>query len=310
MTKDEQSYLKMSVTEESNLLNNLSICGSLPGFTNYHTVIQDCNTKIKDAAVREESGRFLDTLTKKQLREMLVDECSDIIRKMYAYAVNENLNDLIKGLTYSHTFLKKTSEGKLNSICSSVLEQANKHQANLNNYGITSATITKLQQTASDFDALLPKTEQEKTELKENRQQLKQLFAILRTNWSKMDNIIEILRLDHPDFYYKYHDLRKPDSIKSSSIDLSVKMYDKQSGQAVSMVNLSLMPTASLEQERFEANASIIKNQTKMYGCFFKNLSEGNYIITASKAGYRETTKEITIIKGEYTAVNIVMEKL
>ncbi|MCX6232458.1 MAG: carboxypeptidase-like regulatory domain-containing protein [Bacteroidetes bacterium] len=310
MTKDELSFQKMSQTEESHVNKYMSICGNLPNFPVYFTAVQDCNKKLVEYLALEVSGSHPDKLTKKQLREKLVDECSDVMRKMYAYAVNENLNDLIDSFGYSHSFLKITNESNLNSICLNVLDKAGLHQANLTNYGITATSITMLQQSLNDFNTIRPISKQEKAKNKENRLYITQLFAKLRENWNKMDNLMEILRQDHTDFYYEYHQLRKLEKPKSANVDLSVKMYDKESGQAVSLVNLSLMPAAGMEQERFEANAALIEKKTRMYGCFFRNLSAGDYLITARKAGYADTTKTITIVKGEYTTVNIVMEKL
>jgi len=44
-------------------------------------------------------------------------------------------------------------------------------------------------------------------------------------------------------------------------------------------------------------------------GSYYKSLADGSYTVTATKPGFNNTTKTVSVVNGELTVLEILMEK-
>ena len=311
MTNKQESYSKMSLASVIYLNAKEKITSGLPQFATYFGEIQSANGQIQLELVKQEADNSGDTIAKKQLRETLILQAGDISRRVVAYATNSNNIVLLNLVDYKDSDLKKSSDQKLVSSCRVICENANNCVDSLTEYGVNAAMITNLQNMINDFNYTIPKGRLSKTDSGEATKRLSDLFKTLRTNWAKIDTLVEIVRTSQPHFYNEYTKVRMVIETGRGSLALKVKTINAQSGKPEPNVTLILMPaSADLKMITASGKGKIMKKTAKAGGCNYKNIADGTYSIDAKKPGFKVVNETVNVVSGELAVVQIIMEQV
>jgi len=309
MTNKQESTEKMSVAGVAFLLANPTITATLPNFINYFTVIQTTNTQIQAAQVQQEADKGGDTVNKNLVRATLIAGAMDVSRRVVALATNVNNSALLVLVNYVESDLSRSSDSKLLAICQVIRDNANANLVALASYGVTPAMLTALQTSITNFSAAIPKGRLDTTDTGEVTQLLVTLFKTLTTNWDKIDTLVEMVRTSQPNFYKEYQAVRKVIVTGTGSLALKVQATDSQSGTGVANVTLTLAPAVSALRAASSKKNSIVKKTAKGGGSNYKGLADGDYTVTATKPGFKDVITTVSVVNGESTALEIVMEK-
>jgi hypothetical protein len=310
MTNYQEGYEKMSVSSVSFLNANAAITATMPSFATYFTVIQTTNSQIQVAQVQQEADKRGDSEAKKQLRATLIAQAIDISRRVVAYATNANNSSLLELVNYTESDLKRSSDEKLISSCQIIRDNANTNVAALATYGVTAALITTLQTSITNFTNTIPKVRVGTTDSSEATKLLSTLFKTLKTNWAKIDTLVEMVKTSQPNFYYEYHEVRKVIEAGTGSLPLKIKVTNAQTGAPEANVRLRLTPAnGQLKAAAGNGKGVVVKKTAKGGGSIYKNLADGPYILEAEKPGLKKVIEPVNVVNGEYTVVEIKMEK-
>ena len=310
MTNKQESTIKMSLASTSFLLANTAITNTLTGFSTYFTVIQATHPQIQAAQVQQEADKSGDTKAKKLLRTTLIAEAIDVVRKTVAYATNVNNNALLALVNYTESDLNKSSDTKLVGSCQVIHDNANTNVAALATYGITAAILTTLQTSINSFNAAIPKGRVDDTDSGEATQLLLTLFNTLKTNWAKIDILVETVKVTQPNFYNEYQSVRQVIPVGTGSLSLKIQVTDSQTGEGVANVTLTITPAdPTLKIAANSKKNNIVKKTAAGGGSNVKSLPDGNYIVNAKKPGCKETNTPVSVVNGELTTLNINLDK-
>lgn len=310
MTNYQESYEKMSSAKVSYLAANATITATLPNYAGYYTTVQNTIAQILAAKVQQEADKSGDTKTKKLLRTSLISQTIDVGRRVVAYATNVNNNALLALVNYTESDLKRSTDSNLVSICQVIRDNANTNVAALATYGVTAAIITNLQTAITNFNATIPKGRVDTTDSGEATQLLVTLFKTLATNWSKIDTLVEMVRISQPNFYSEYVKVSKVIETGAGSLALKIQANDALTGEPEANVTVTLTPVnGQLKSVASNGKKPIVKKTAKGGGAHEKNLPDGTYNYTAKKTGRKEVNGTVDIVNGEMTVLEIKMEK-
>jgi len=310
MTGYQESVNKMSVATVSYLSINGTITATLPGYTPLITTIQTSLTQLMPAIVQQEADKSGDTNNKKQLKAILIGQTMDIVRRTVAFGTNVNNSALLALVGYSESDLTKASDTKLVGICQVIHDNANAQVANLGTYGVTAAILTTQQASITNFNTAIPKDRVDTTDSSAATKLIGTLIKTITTTWAKIDTLVEIVKVTQPAFYNEYQSVRKVIDTGSSSLSLKVKASDAQSGDGVANVTLSVSPASTQMKAMSSSNKKAdVKKTASGGGAHYKSLPDGDYVVTATKPGFKDATAMISVVNGESTILEIPMEK-
>lgn len=310
MTNYQEGYEKMSQASASYLDANEAITETLPNLAGYLTTIKTTHTQIQVAKVQQEADKSGDTVAKKQLKTILIAQALDVSRRVIAYATNTNNSSLLALVDYSETDLKKASDQKLVSICQVIHDTANDNIAALPTYGVTVQLLATLQTSITSFENTIPKGRVNVTESGEVTRTLDGLFKSLALNWAKIDILVEMVKTSHPGFYNEYQKVRKVIVTANGTLSLKVKAINAKTNLPEANVKLTLIPVnGQVKASAVNGKGAIVKKTAAGGGSNFKSLADGTYTLEAEKPGFKKVTETLTVVNGELTVLEIIMEK-
>jgi len=310
MTGYQEGVNKMSNASASFLLTNTAITTTLTGFAPYFTTIQTTHPLLQTAIAQQEADKSGDTTNKKLLKTTLIAQSMDIVRKCVAFGTNTNNSSFVALVNYSENELKKSSDTKLVGICQVIHDTANSQVTNLATYNVTAALLTTQQTSITSFNAAIPKDRVDVTDSGAATKLIATYIATLLTNWKKIDTLVEMVKTTQPAFYAEYHNVRKIINTGAGSLSLKVKASDAQSGDGVANVTLSVSPvTTQMRAMSSVIKKADVKKTANGGGANYKSLPDGDYIVTATKPGFKDATAMISVVNGESTVLEIPMEK-
>jgi hypothetical protein len=310
MTGYQEGVIKMSWASVSYLLANATITATLPGFAPYFTAIQTTLPLLQIATAQQEADKSGDTDNKKLLRTTLITQSMDIVRRGVAYGTNVNNSAFLALIGYSESELNKASDTKLVGICQVIHDTANGQVANLTTYGVTAAILTTQQTSITSFNTAIPKDRVDVTDSGSATKLIATYIKTLLTNWEKIDTLVEIVKTTQVGFYNEYHKVRKVIDTGAGSLSLKIQATETVSGNGVANVTLSVSPASTQMKAMSSSNKKAdVKKTASGGGAHYKSLPDGDYVVTAIKPGFKDVTLNVSVVNGEYTVLEIMMEK-
>jgi len=311
MTGYQEGVNKMSNASVSYLLPNATITATLPGFSPYLTAIQTTLPLLQIAIAQQEADKSGDTNNKKLLRTTLITQSMDIIRRGVAYGTNVNNSAFLALIGYSESELNKASDTKLVGICQVIHDNANIEIENLDAYGVNSEILSTQESSIINFNKAIPKDRVDITDSGAATKLIATYIKTLLTNWEKIDTLIEIVKTTHVSFYDEYHKVRKVIDTGAGSLSLKVQATETVSGNGIANVSISIAPAnTQMRAKSIQSKNAEVKKTASGGGAHYKSLADGDYIVTATKPGFKDATMTISVVNGEYTVLEIPMEKL
>ena len=300
----------MSLSSVSFLNANAAITGTIPGYSTYLPIIVTTNNQIQTAKVQQENDESGNITAKNQIRATLITQTMDVIRKTVAYATVVNNSVLFEQVKYTESAVNKSSDSNLTSISQVVHDAANANAAALVAYGVTAANITTLQATIISFIAAIPKGRVGTTDGEEATQLLATLFKTLTDTWTKIDTLVEVVKVTQPNFYSEYQNVRKVISTGTGSFALQASAKELNNGEPISKATFTFAPSNGLLKSAATNGKDNIVKKTAAKGKFnIKSMAEGTYTVTITKPGYKDQFVTVNVVSGELAKLDVVLEK-
>ena len=310
MTSSQEALERMSLSCSLFLSANTAITATLPGFQVYFGIIQTTHSQIYTTKTMQESNRTGDTLSKNIQRAALLAQAMDISRRVVAYASNVGNTSLLGVMDYPESKLSRFSDLKLVTSCQVIRDNANSNVSALAPYGVTAALLTAFQSAITAFNTAIQKTRIVVTNSGEATVTIAVLLQTLKTNWAKIDTLVEMVKVSNLSFYDEYHKLRKVLPLGRNTLAMKVLVINAETGKPEANVTLTLTFADNvLKSASASKKKDIVKKTAAGGGCNYKNLAVGRYMLTARKQGMKEVTMPVDIVGGEMTVVEIRMEK-
>jgi 5-hydroxyisourate hydrolase-like protein (transthyretin family) len=184
--------------------------------------------------------------------------------------------------------------------------------ASLSTYGVTAAVLTALKSAIDAFAAAIPTPQLSVSDRKELNLKMDRTLDDAELQLSKIDAMVEVVRLTQPVFYSQYKDARRI-IISNNSLSLKGNVLDAETGKALSGVQLNIEPLAEQTSKMAvlsSTKTSSIKRLTAPKGGFrIKNLPQGSYQLKASIPGYADQTITVHIVDGQRSDIDLNLER-
>jgi hypothetical protein len=251
------------------------------------------------------------SVNKKQLRDTLVALASDTSRKLTAYAKFANNQVLLNETKFTDSDLKRAADTLLRDMTQGIYDRAQTNIAALATYGVTAATQTALQNAITAFVTSIPKPRLGITDKKQSTAQLANYFDVADAALDNIDIIVELVKVTQANFYNGYKTARKIIETGTGSLILKLKVSDAQTGDPLANATLAVTPENGLQKAASHTTKeSIVKKTAAGGGLNVKSLEDGNYIVTASKPGYKDKQATVSVVNGEMAVLEIELEKV
>ena len=317
MTNKQESYLNMAMVSSAYLAANSTITANLPSFSTYFTPLQSGITTIQSIREQQEFDKTGIAVNKNQLKATLISQAIDVARRVVAYATNVNNAVLLAETSYTESDLKKSPDTVLKDRCQVIYDRANTNAAALATYGVTAAILTTLSTSITNFNAAIPKPRLGIADKKQATDQLATLFDTLDGNFTKIDTLVEMVRVTQVNFYNEYRTTRKIIDTGTSFLALKGTATEMQSGEPVQNATFTFQPVSAVQLKAMSSSASgngngnghIVK-KTATKGSFnIKSMPEGTYTVTITKPGYKDQIATVSVVNGEMTDLAVQLEK-
>ena len=193
-------------------------------------------------------------MDKKQAKQILASQFSDVAALIFAYAFNAKNNTLREAVNYSTSDLIRMKDDEINKVCSNIRKAAAENMTTLTDYGIDQAMITSMDSTLENYEAT---TTGPRTAITNRRnykkmidEQIKEIDSLLKNS---LDKIAVKFKKNHPDFYRTYTYNRVIVDPKSSTTKLKGVVTDAESKKALAGVTV----TAVINEKPFTAKTDL-----------------------------------------------------
>jgi hypothetical protein len=310
MTSEQESRFSMQLVARDYLIQNATVTATLPNFAGYFTAIQTGITQIQVIREAQEFDKTGITANKNQLKANLIAQAIDISRKVVAYATFVNNPILLNEVKYNESELKKSADSILKDQCQVIYDRANSNVAALATYGVTPALLTTLLTTLNSYNTSIPKPRLGIADKKQATDQLVILLKSVDDNFTKIDTIIEIVRMSQPNFYNEYKIARKIVETGVGSLTLKGKISDLNGvGLKGATITISADGGNNKALKSAKASNNVVKRTADKGGFNIKSLAEGSYNVTVSKPGYKDAIVTVNITNGELSVLDLELEK-
>ena len=309
MNKKQENRFSMYLATVDFCEQNTDIITTLPDFstnlTNLKTTCDEIHVIIETQAA-DTSGTTAD---KNVLKENLILLAADTARKLVAFAKLTKNQKLLKEISYTDSDLRRMPDTILPDTAKLIYDRAQANLPSLVNYLITAATQTAFLQAIADYKLVIASPRVEKVSQVQATKQLAELFVVGDQALANMDAVVEIVRVNQPNFYAGYKLARK--IIETGNTKLTVKglVTDVLTGAPVPGVTISFWPDGNLMKTTATGDASLVKKTAAKGGFKVSSLPAGTYRVTLQKVGYTEQTLTIFVNEGELTTVDVQLAK-
>jgi hypothetical protein len=232
-------------------------------------------------------------------RARLINFTFDNTNKIIAYAKVSNDARLLAEVKVTQTELRTMSDMALLNCVDLILKRADEKLDVLGNFGINAISQTQQKERRNLFLEVINAPRIELMKQSQVTSQVADLFARADEALKKLDALVEIARMDHPDFYEVYQRSRKVVITGKSSIAMRGTVVD--AGAIVTIV--AIEGTPALPEEK------IVKVSADKGGFNVKSMADGMYRLQASKPGFKDCFTEVAVSSSELMVVELKLEK-
>lgn len=315
MNKRQHNKYNMKKTVVQVLVRESTTTSALPNFDPLFNEYVWCNGEIERLRVIQEYDITGFTKDKANLRRGLATVVGDVSRKLVVYYTSTKNNGAKDGIRLSPSDIKKATDAKLNAWALTVLNAAEKDQANLAPFNITAADITNLRTMLEAFLKAMKTPVVSRSDISSATKDLEKVFAKSDEIEAQIDEIVDTIQLTHPTFYETYKSSRKINDMGSRSISFKASAKDSKGNQLsnVTFEILNADETVGLKAsgaDSEELKPIVSKKTTGKGGFQIKNLPDGTYTALVKKPGFLEKEVQFHVVGGELVNLNVTLEKV
>jgi len=295
-----EAKLKMFLALRIFLRSNTTILKLLPNVEEFLAALDAAILQIQTHSEQQQHHSTGDTVSNNNLRSDLLTSLLDDSRKIHAYAKYTNNIPMMTDTKYTLSDLKVASDIELVNIAKSLSNIINNNITNLSSYNLTAATQTTFNKAIKDFEDAIPIKRQKQVEKKESSNLITQGFTNALNAVKNIDEVVEIIHSDEPNFYSSYKEIRKVIGAGGSSLVLKGIITDSETNEPIEDATITFyLPNSN--------QPLLIKRSSIKGGFTDKTLGEGELSVTIMKVGYNIDKVTITI---DHSKINTLIVKL
>lgn len=310
MTNNQENSYEMQITVRDFLSTNKSTTDLLPNFVVLFP--QYCGNLLQIGSIKEKKSASMAGISEKKdkIRADLVQKTFTIANKTMVFAKMVENPVLANEVKCTESILSHMKDGKIIDLANLIYSRANANLEQLKEYGVTADGLKELKSAISLMETTIPSIRIERNEGVALTRQLKALFAANGAILDKIDLLVQLVRLSHPEFYAGYKSNRKLPNKKSTTLSFAAKVVSAANGEPLKGVRVVLTPVAKPGVAATAKSVKPIEKKTADKGMLrIKNLPEGVYTIIIEKTGYATVTLTVSITDGEMTTLKVKMDK-
>lgn len=209
MTDNQENKRSMNIAVQKVCKKFKSIWSGIPAFVK---AFADFETNIDDIETQRliQEGKITGIATNKQKEEdEMIQLTIEIVGAVYAYAAENEDNELMEKVNYSPNGLSKERDTVLKDICQLIHNEAKNVVTNLADYDKTPADLNQLQKEINDFKDILTKP---RTAIVTRSTATSQLVVLTKISdnilKTRMDKLMESSKTKERKFYMAYKSAR------------------------------------------------------------------------------------------------------
>lgn len=298
MKKLQERKISMFIVVEEGLSKtDTQIIEIIPRYKFYHDSLISFIESIRTVSEKQEINISGTAILKASHRAKLVKTSLDISRKVNAYAINVENDELQKEINYSKSRLEDSPDTGLRDKCQIIHDKAKFHITSLADYGITAQVLSNLQKEIDFFAQLIPAPRLKIAKKKDATNELGVLIKNTDTLLKKMDKVFEMVRDSHYDFYRNY---------KNNRIIINPSTHPSSLLGSVKDEKNIPVPNVIITEPK---TGLLVKTGPK--GTFrVKKMQPGNYEFHFAKNGFEEQKVKAAINEKETTKIHLIFQEV
>lgn len=306
MRMKQESRINMYQVSDDYLILNSDITKDLPEFevnyTRFHKNVIEIH-RLSELQNFDKTGYAKE---KKQLRDVLLLLARDNSQKLAAFANLSNNNVLHTEVKFTKSDLREANETLLIDYAQIVYDRAQSNLGSLGSYGITQETQTVYLNAINAFSASISKPRLGVTEKSDATKQLAVLFTESDVLLRKIDDVINIRMMSHPNFYNRYKDVRKVVTTGAGKLALKASAVELPGGVPLKGAKFTFLP----EGVMMSGNVELVKKTADKGNFYLKSIPEGIYKVKITKTGFKEKEVMVSVVPGEMAEISVELEKV
>jgi hypothetical protein len=299
MTKRQEDKLGMYKAVLSHNEQNARVVETIPALQGAYTAFKSVVAGITDTMQQQADVVSGYTSEKQQQKATLCTMANEIAATLYAWAVEKD-DLVVKAKTKtSLTVLLELREEELIPVCRNYHSLLVEKEAQLADYGITTAGITRFKEAIDNYATALPLPRNKRALKSTFRMRLDELFQKAdRILKERIDKLSLPLRKDNPDFADAYKFNRAIVNSATSRTALRILVKEDKTKQALPDVHISIGEIEFTAQTDAKGEA------------LAKPIPQGTYTLSIQKAGWEaQTLSDVRIKQGKSNTTEVFLKK-
>lgn len=309
MDAKQESKLSMYIAVRDYLAKFLTIVNALPNFSTFYAALQNVIAQIQNAGESQGFNKSGNASGKSLAKDTLVTLAADTARKLKAFAKFTNNQVLLKEVDVSESDLKKLADTKLKNAAQGIYDRAQTNLASVTTYAVTAVTQTALQAAIVNFDKSIGQPRLGTTETSKATKQLVGLFKSGDATLDNIDAAVEIIRLTQVDFYNGFKSSRRIVNTAAGILAIKGMVTDAATGAGLKGAKITFVLNGTAVKSTNGKNGFTKKSAAKG-GFHIRTADDGTYEVTAELPGYKTATARVSVVSGQMSTLDIVMERV
>lgn len=299
MTSKQEDRLSMYIVVDAYLQNaDSATLALMPNFSSLFNRFKNNVDLIRSKSFEQGLNRKGNRMTKEEYRNLLIEKTLNVSNRVKAYASEENNLILKQEVSFVYSSLNRLRDAHLPDVCQGVHTIAVANLANLATYGVTEPLLNSLRETILGYNSYLPLPRTGIVTRKLLTTQIAELFEENKKLIERLDELVEMIKTDHPEFTQNYFFSRK--IIDTGHIKLALRgTIVDQDGMPINKVSISIATIP--EQET--------KSTEKGY-YQFKTIPDGQYQLLFKREGYYTESILVNILQTTRLQCNVIMQSV
>lgn len=297
MNSRQEDRLSMYIVVDNYLQNaDSATLALMPNFSSLFNRFRNNVDLIRSKSFEQGLNRKGNRMTKEEYRNLLIERALNVSNRVKAYASEENNLVLKQEVTFNYTSLNRLRDAYLPDVCQGIHTIAVANLANLATYGVTEPLLNALRETILGYNSYLPLPRTGIVTRKLLTEQIAELFKENTTLIDRLDELVEMIKTDNPEFVKNYFFSRKIVDTGHVKLALRGTIVD-QDGMPINKVTITVATIP--EQET--------KSTDKGY-YQFKTLPDGQYQLLFKREGYYTESLIVNILHTTRLQCNLIMQ--
>jgi hypothetical protein len=292
MKKLLENKYNMYLSLKDFFLSRVAAFTSLSHFTDYYnlflTSLEEIHQLSEELTALQSNTTNSKSALKKELEVLVVDSA----KKIYAYANYLRNDALINQALYIKQNAGKASNTKLPEYGNTIYNLAQASLTELAPYLITTASQALLRKAIDDFNIANPSNKTTKNQLHTLRVQLEDQFKMAGKAVNDIGILVDSIEHNNPALYAAYQSAIKIYNYGRRSYDISGQINNAEDKEGLKGVSVTVMNK--------DTNEIVLEKKTAAKGGWRGDVpSNGVYVFTFNKAGYKVLPLTRAVTKGE-----------